>query len=821
MSMIFERMAPLISSYPLAISVTSDSTINFYDRQYEARRLESRTMLPVLCVQELVAEVTLRETRSNYHTMDWDSRRGAIPTFVNDEGAANLTNDGDLVDVARNPCSSIKSAYFAPNPSDPSILPDDSTTTTSSYKSKRHQRVSSGMETLLKIDYELSPLQYQYSQIIGKARALSLSSADFDLDVCCHLDQSDVFGQSVLSPNLSNYFLDQAFSREAASSICNKENRPGLVDKASPLASFSVVGKPAPREGSRTNCLYENDSSRRQEALDFASHDPSRALENFNDLGSPSPVGHSAFYLPTTNIHASRGETVLRERSCNECVSDNSFRLHCKSNSAIERDASARQGWSVHRRTNASPSRVLRRMEYDSHHRYLEKTVEYPRVSGNNFEIRKQRASMSENGLDRSRQWNSSHLTCRSSNYTSKSTIVKVIDNTWRNHDNEQATNKRSNERFGIPSSDQNSTAMQKMSTTCGGNHKSAPSEAECVTKDDRISSPFRLQPIERGVGPDRQISHTISASVCAPQIRVVSVNTEFRATVEKRYTNRAVSPIQNSHSRDEVSTSMTMTTMTRSLSNVILAGSMSNVFIQEVRANSSTEVLRAESSPEMSLIDANKRDDIVTSKRSFTVQKIDSQLESSSPRSSESEEDEADSTMAGCRRVQHLRLPEAKERITIVPIVLTDGIPDPPKTADINFAIPRYVDKVAPKLSYQIIPFNMRKSQKMRSPSDSDDETPQHRIARPACLSRELTKEKSASRTPVCSINHDDLYMGKDYAPSTNSVMKNSWQSIRGTASNARKVQEHRQLIERPKQRIVRAIPGMRSSPEDFLCDT
>lgn len=43
MSMIVERMASLISLYP--------STTNFRDRQYEARKLESRTVLPLLCVR--------------------------------------------------------------------------------------------------------------------------------------------------------------------------------------------------------------------------------------------------------------------------------------------------------------------------------------------------------------------------------------------------------------------------------------------------------------------------------------------------------------------------------------------------------------------------------------------------------------------------------------------------------------------------------------------------------------------------------------------------------------------------------------------------
>lgn len=48
LSMIVEKMTPLISFYPLA---NSNSTTNICDRQYEARRFESQTMLPVLYVR--------------------------------------------------------------------------------------------------------------------------------------------------------------------------------------------------------------------------------------------------------------------------------------------------------------------------------------------------------------------------------------------------------------------------------------------------------------------------------------------------------------------------------------------------------------------------------------------------------------------------------------------------------------------------------------------------------------------------------------------------------------------------------------------------
>jgi len=411
---------------------------------------------------------------------------------------------------------------------------------------------------------------------------------------------------------------------------------------------------------------------------------------------------------------------------------------------------------------------------------------------------------MSENSLDGFRQWEETPLpgtTCCSSNYTSKSTIVKVIDNSWHIDKNEQAGTKQSNENFRILSSDQHSTAVQTMCEDAA-----APSER--ITKEDRISSPFELELIERAV--DRQIPRAISSSSCAPQIHVVSVNTKFRATVEKRYTSRAVSPIQSFRTRDVAPTSMS-----RSASNVILAARVSSVFIREVRANSSTEVVRAESPSGMSLINASKRDDVNISKRSFSVQKVDTRLKNSSKIIGQ---DEADSTMTECKRAQHFCLPETKERITIVPIVLTDGVPEPPKMADVDFAIPRYSDKTASNLSYQIIPF-ARKSRRSRSPSDSGDETSRHGMTKPACLSEETTREKLANGGSVRRIHHSrGLYPRENYAPSTN-LMRVSKRSTQ--MANSGKVREYRELTERPKQRSVKAIPGMRSSPEDFLCDT
>ncbi|KMQ96356.1 phosphoribosylaminoimidazolecarboxamide formyltransferase [Lasius niger] len=712
---------------------------------------------------------------------NWDSYRDAIPTFVN-ESVANLTNDGDLVDVARNSYSSIKSIYFPPNPSDPSALPNDFA------KSRKHQRISTDVEALLKIDYELSPLRYQYSEIIGKTRALGLSGAGFDLGISCRLDQPDRFDQSVLSPNESNYLLDcdQTFLRRAATN-CNFENRSGLVDNTSPSPTFSVVGKPAPT-GSHISCLNENSSNRRQKALSFAIRDLSRTAESLNGLRFCNPVRKSASYLPATNNYASQEEkcirhkNVLGERSCDECISNNNSQLYRKPN-AVKGTISAWDGWSVHERVNTSPSNVLCRTEYNSH-RYLNRTVENSRTSGNNFfEVRKQESS-----------------------------VFIMIDDNWPIV-HEETTNKRLKEHFEVLPDDQNSMMVQSEFATRNSNHrKNILPETESVVKNDRISSTFESKLIDHCIGRDRQISRAVSASTCASQVGV-NLNTKVCTTVEKHYTSRAVSPIRNFLS-------------TTSPNNMLVTASVSSIFMQQVHADFTTEVVKIEPPSKIRSVEINKKNDaaVATSKRDFCVQKIDSQRDNAEnlSRFSDFEKDQAD-LMTEHKKAQHLRLSksiaDAKEKITIVPIVLTDGVSQSPRIADVDFAVPRYINKMVPQLNYQIVPFEARKSRRMPSSSNRDNEISRRNVADSVCLNDKLraVNEKCwrMHRTSVSRASHNSLYTQEEYAPSN--VVRSSKRSTRVTTSNARVGEKMREYY----KSVPKAIPGMRSSPEDFLCET
>lgn len=705
--------------------------------------------------------VTLHETKNN-RTMNWDPRQDAIPTFVNDESAANVIND--LVDVARNSYSSIKSVYFPPNLPDPLASPYDFS------KSKRHQRMSTDVETLLKIDHELGPLRYQYSEIIGKARALGLSRADFNLDIC-RLNRPDTFVQSALSPSVSDYFPDrgQTYPRRATINS-GIENRSVLVDKTSPSSTFSVVGKPTPR-GSRSSWLNENGSNRRQEALSFTIRDPSYTFENFDGPRSSSRVRNSISYFPTTNSHAFQGENVLNNHSRNECVSNSDFQPCCKSKAV--RAISAWDGWLARGTVNTNPSNIFNMTEYNSH-RYLNQAMEDSRTfTKNSFEIRRWKSLMS---------------------------VVEVTDNNWSTVDGRTA-DKRSNEHSEIPSGNQNSMVVETEFVSRGSNYESILPETECVAKDDEILSSSALKSIDPGVDLDHGI-RAVSASACAPQIRVVSVNTEFRTTVEKHYTNRAVSPIQ--HPRlTTVSSTTTSSTTTRS--NVLLAAKVSSIFVQQVRADSSKKEVGTESPTKICSIVANKQDVLANaaSKRDFCVQKVDSRpVAENLSRLPEFKRDETDLTTTEFRKTQYLRLPRAKEKITIVPIVLTDGISEPPRIADVDFAIPKYAVKTASKSSYQIASFDVRKFRRGMSSSSSRDNAGHQRDT--AGFADE--KRWRASKTSVCRVNRHT----KDYLPST---------SITGKRPTG--VRQAREYHETGRQRVVRTLPGIRSTPEDFLCET
>lgn len=732
--------------------------------------------------EEPAAELTPRETNKDDVT-DRLRRRGATPTSA--DGARVSTNDGDLVDVAKDPCSSINSIYFSANPRELLVAPPNDP----AEPKRRHARIPSDVDALRKIENELSPLRYRYNEMIGRARALGLSGgADsfFHLDVSRLADRRDDIGR-LASPNPSNCPLDRDRIFSPAAASLGTGTRSAFVGKTTPPSStFSMVGKPTP-ELSRTSWSNESGGcgakTRRQEASNFVARDRlwcRGTEENLRSSPRERGFGNSTVTrLSPTNILGASREVVsdafgARPRTRNECFSDNNFQpCHALSSSeeVEEKDARARRkDWSARvGKVNASVSSVLRATSEreDSScrlapHRTVE-TNNSPR--GSSIDVLRSKSLLPGNHLvDRSCRWSggASRASDRSNRTESESTVVRAIDDYGRDIGDE-ATNCR-------PSDLRNSATTQTE-----------------VLVDRVVSYPLGLErSFERGATP----------RIC----RVVGVNPEFRATtVEKCYADRAVSPVANARNAAP----------SRSTCNVLLA-TVSSVFVQRVRADSSVEAFQVESGRR--LVDAIKNDIYVVG---------DPLAAKPSTRDSRLARRDCKADLSTT-----LRLPKTTKRITIV---LADGIPEPPKSADVDLEAisSRYAaDELAPKSSRRIVPYRDRKSRGARSSFDSANKPFSEVVSR---FHARLTQRESSavggesisrlgrsaadSYTPV----HDSHYRRRVPSSRTSVVARSSrWQIRVVTAKRTREVAEEPRAVA-----VAKALPGMRSSPEDFLCDT
>lgn len=799
-------------------------------------------------------EVTLHGTKNDRRAAGRLSCPDAATTSVNDARAAELTNDGGLVDVAGNTCCSpVESVYFPPNPPGRPIR-----LANLAGRSKRRARVFADVEVLLKIARELDPLRYQYSEIIGKIRALGLSDASL-LDLDKRLDRADRrarFGRSALSLNAPGYFLDRknesVFRRAAASSRGLDDEYGRLVGKTPPpTPTFSMVGKPDAIGTTRAGRPNEDGV---QEALNPARRDSSRALERFDSLRASGRLGNSASYLPATDSRASYGKDVPGgfgelHRSRDERVFDS--RHYREPSATIGRDTRVRTDRAAYGAIQTHPSDVLRKTERDMRYQYLGQ-MENSRISSDNvFDVEGRKCSASSSSLDRSQRLDATPRTaCRSDRHTSKFTIVEVMHDKWRTVAEETMSERSHHGCIGVLSSDPNPPiiGMKLASGSTLAGHRPSWSSTEIIG-DDRLPPARELESI------DQETRATTRAS----QIRVVSVNAEFHATVEKRYISRAVSPIRDRRARDA-------TIASPSPSNVLLARMSSSVFVQRVRADSArTEVSRVTSAREIRSADVNERRDAadeVNERDDADARNVDSRPAAEGPsklpgsmeerREEETggDEDKNENTCRTMResrrRTRCLGLPRAtgEEIITIVPAILADGVSEssPRIVGGDHLAIPWScesgdVTPPPPQSVCRIEPpsFRARKSHGIRAVDSAlraDNETFERAVAVPralACLTEEVSADgkrrradsggTSASRVPLCTDR-------RDCSPLT--TTRNTKRPIRVAAASANCAggaetsRECGAMRAEPRAGVARrAIPGMRSSPEDFLCDT
>lgn len=700
-----------------------------------------------------MAQVTLDGTRND----DRENRDACR----DEAAAASLTNDDDLVDIARNPYSSIKSVYFPPNPP---AVPGDS----ARPETRRRANVTD-VNALLMLHHELGPLGCQLSKIIGKARALGLNGAKFDLDPCGRRSDQRLHlpDRPTLSAN-GGHFDHGRTSRPAATS---PEDRSGLVGKTtSPSSTFSVVDKwPVPGE-SHTSWLLNGSSRQRQEALSLG--ESTRALERLGESPAWSSARLSVSHLPT-DASSRREDVLLSERPRDGRASQV---LRRKSFGTIERDMFAWKAWSSHSsrvRVDRSSREIGRGVSRQS----LYRSVDNSRTS---HDLGRRR-SLSGDQLHR---WNSSRTICHSPNFTPRFTVMRVIDGIRSIVGRLDA----------LVSGGLNSTAIQTSHVAIRGGLRHKSTQTERVAEDGR---PISLRYIDRAAGPDRQIPRAVSAA--ASQIRIVS--TEFRAAVVKRCTSRAVSPIRDSPPRAKDAARTVVSPPPSSSSskrNILFTTAVSNVFVQQVRGL-----------PNVARSPAVEKNGVARSERDPRPRNFHSRPEDSSKLCEENHEE---ATPAESRKTR--QRPPGKS----APGASTGACP--------NSTTSDFADE--PELNRRLA----RRSPKARSSSKGGDAPSPPR--------------QSASESYACSTEEESAGEGRQNPGETllSRVSRSGLRAKNRSSSTAsvvlrddakRPIQARRSRPTRPGGKArggrrsaaagtadaVRAIAGMRCSPEDFFCDT
>lgn len=790
---------------------------------------------------EFTTEVILHGMRNNQLIMpNGNSTQHAIRTsLITDEGTVKLTDDSDTIYRNGNSYSSIKPIYFPPNSPD--------TVYDSGNKSKKRQGMSTELETLRKIDYELGPLSYQFSEIIGKARALGVNSTkSFDLDVThSHSRQHDYLNRDEIP--FSNSTLDYASlvhhvtsyhtttTAAAAAMSHNVETQHGFVGKTTASTTFSVVGKSMSR-GSRTSWFNENGTSGRQEALNLtAIRDSFYQICEKSDDSYRNEDGRP-IYSSTDSTRSVQGRdfNAFNERLRNESISNRNVRYNDYNSNVTSTEIRVWQNCTSNEGINSNPTNVLQRITRHSCLRHPDETTDISRTCDWNH-VQNRESSVFEDFFDGSSyRSNPSHtMTCHS-NYTSKSTIIETINNNQCTN-NEEVTVKRLNEHLtDNPEFTTAATQTTEEQYVAHRENRSCISTDEIKhmindRNDDEIIMPSELKLNDHDVsGNQRQITRDTAARIessCASRVHIV--NTEFRSTVEKRYTNRAVSPIQNFCTRNTADgTVLSMT----SPSNVLLT-TVSSVFVQQVQA---TTTMKGETSTEKTpAIDINEADDTIvdTAKdEGPCIQEIFRLNTRDTSKHTESNEER----VVKSANTRYLRLPERTREITIMPIVFfDDATPESRRSADIDFAVRRDTDGII--LNYHRGPFEKisRKSQTLQTSSTKLHEMSERNVLDSYATSAYPIEESSngyhSMKTNEIFVSRigrpdDNSHMKEsDYGFSTMSLASNSKQHARLTCSNTGVGDRRmRECHDSAKSRsVTKTIPGIRSSPEDFLCDT
>lgn len=161
----------------------------------------------------------------------------------------------DLVDIAANPNPSIKSIYFPPSPMESRRVTDLETVARQTRVANLSPRYRSELEALSRIEDELGPLRCKFSELAARVRALSVIGMGYDFRVDPSIIESP--GRSTISHEASGYFLHraQAFCR-------NDSVKAFPMSLDSKVSTLPTVDKPVLRgnPGAGGSCIWHENN---------------------------------------------------------------------------------------------------------------------------------------------------------------------------------------------------------------------------------------------------------------------------------------------------------------------------------------------------------------------------------------------------------------------------------------------------------------------------------------------------------------------------------------------------------------------------------
>lgn len=676
----------------------------------------------------------------------------------------------------------------------------------SSTQAKIQPRVMKDLEALLRIDGELSPLQHKLNEITGKFRALNLTVPPL-------LSQGHYSSWGTPSPNMSSYYLHRTDTFGRDSNINNV---------------IHFVGKKIP------NCTMTGNFSREVGATDH--------LDNrwFHPLGTES--------VPLNRNSVSVNKTFSK---CASVVPENLYPSRCPSKAV----SNVTSNWLL----EENDSCVTVRNSYVQFEGRINKDPSgslIPSVSSSCYKNRigyqSPRTPYYSNELEAGGY---------SSSYRKQSLI--------RSSPGSQPLSNISTDTMSASSRPIDRTNF--LNIRYQDVKSRTPKHTSRVMVSDESACTSRYAEKEFG---KKSVSNNLTESSyapstsTAPEVRVISMNTELCATVEKHYTGRIVGGA-NSSFREVTSPCQDFTKEQKLLNNdnsfyhppeesvlplMIIGSSGSNKtrYVNYTRVNSQTSLIISKKDQSIETTDLGKAQNavthssthLITKKKNFggEIKKIrDMDVQCSgfnlTYRQKEivlrqsmesllrpSESEDSGTFKSNSDKTRNIQIPNTGEKVVIVPIRFIDGVPEPPKVPLFKFTKSKCY---LPRTNNRMANLGGRASTLTHSSLLSD--TSVESLAMETYLGNKLiNRDHWNSGLSVSCVSRDASSMHSKHPSQLSSTMKTLSEQYQRTGKSKRhgstisgNTRASRSCAESTKQRAKKVIRGMSSSPEDFLYDT